>query len=40
MKFCESGIPGARTVMLLPGPFMTHRQFEEIVPKTEAFMGW
>lgn len=33
MKFYESGIPGARTVMLLPGNFMTHRQFEEIAPK-------
>lgn len=33
MKFYESGVPGAKTVMLLPGNFMTHRQFEEIAPK-------
>lgn len=32
MKFYESGIPGGRTVLLLPGNFMTHRQFEVIAP--------
>lgn len=32
MKFYESGPEGGRTVMLLPGNFMTHRQFEEIAP--------
>ena len=32
MKFYESGVHGGRTVMLLPGNFMTHRQFEHIAP--------
>ncbi len=32
MKFYESGIPGGRTILLLPGNFMTHRQFEHIAP--------
>lgn len=33
MKFYESGIVGNKTIMLLPGNFMTHRQFEVIAPK-------
>lgn len=33
MKFYESGPMGGRTVMLLPGNFMTHRQFEAIAPR-------
>lgn len=33
MKFYESGISGNKTIMLLPGNFMTHRQFEFIAPK-------
>lgn len=32
MKFHESGVPGGRTILLLPGNFMTHRQFEVIAP--------
>lgn len=32
MKFYESGTPGNPTIMCLPGNFMTHRQFENIVP--------
>lgn len=33
MKFFESGVQTGKTVMLLPGNFMTHRQFEFIAPK-------
>lgn len=36
MIFHESGVPGGKTVMLLPGNFMTHRQFEEIAPMLAA----
>lgn len=32
MKFCEFGTVGKPTIMCLPGNFMTHRQFENIVP--------
>lgn len=32
MKFYESGVPGGKTILLLPGNFMTHRQFEVIAP--------
>ena len=32
MKFYESGVPDGRTILLLPGNFMTHRQFEHIAP--------
>lgn len=32
MKFYESGVPDGKTVLLLPGNFMTHRQFEAIAP--------
>lgn len=32
MKFYEFGIVGNPTIMCLPGNFMTHRQFENIVP--------
>lgn len=33
MKFYESGTVGNKTIMCLPGNFMTHRQFEFIAPK-------
>ena len=36
MKFYEFGNPGNPTIMCLPGNFMTHRQFENIVPMLEA----
>ena len=32
MKFYEFGNPGDPTILCLPGNFMTHRQFETIVP--------
>lgn len=32
MKFYEFGIENSKTIMLLPGNMMTHRQFEKIVP--------
>ncbi|MBQ8201205.1 MAG: alpha/beta fold hydrolase [Clostridia bacterium] len=32
MKFYESGPADGRTILLLPGNFMTHRQFENIIP--------
>jgi len=35
MKFYEFGNPGNPTIMCLPGNFMTHRQFENIVPMLE-----
>ena len=35
MKFYEFGNPGNPTIMCLPGNFMTHRQFENIVPMME-----
>lgn len=35
MKFYEFGTPGNPTIMCLPGNFMTHRQFENIVPMLE-----
>ena len=35
MKFYEFGNPGNPTIMCLPGNFMTHRQFESIVPMLE-----
>ena len=35
MKFYEFGTPGNPTIMCLPGNFMTHRQFENIVPILE-----
>lgn len=37
MKFYEFGNKSGKTIMCLPGNFMTHRQFEKIVPllKTE-----
>lgn len=35
MKFYEFGTPGKPTIMCLPGNFMTHRQFENIVPLLE-----
>ena len=35
MKFYEFGSPEAPSVLCLPGNFMTHRQFEHIVPLLE-----
>jgi len=35
MKFYEFGDPGNHAIMCLPGNFMTHRQFENIVPMLE-----
>lgn len=35
MRFFEFGNPGNPTIMCLPGNFMTHRQFENIVPMLE-----
>ena len=35
MRFYEFGNPGNPTIMCLPGNFMTHRQFENIVPVLE-----
>jgi len=35
MKIYEFGIKGNKTIMCLPGNFMTHRQFENIVPLLE-----
>ena len=32
MKFYEFGNTSNPTIMCLPGNFMTHRQFENIVP--------
>lgn len=32
MKYYESGPVNGKTIMLLPGNFMTHRQFEHIAP--------
>ena len=36
MKFYEFGNPGNPSIMCLPGNFMTHRQFENIVPMLET----
>lgn len=36
MKFYEFGKENDRTIMLLPGNMMTHRQFEGIVPLLES----
>ncbi|MBQ8596988.1 MAG: alpha/beta hydrolase [Lachnospiraceae bacterium] len=35
MKFCEFGKENDKTIMCLPGNFMTYRQFEKIVPMLE-----
>ena len=35
MRFYEFGVVGNPTIMCLPGNFMTHRQFEHIVPMLE-----
>ena len=32
MKFCEYGIKTGKSILCLPGNFMTHRQFDKIVP--------
>ena len=29
MKFCEYGIKTGKSILCLPGNFMTHRQFEK-----------
>ena len=36
MKFYEFGIKTNKTIMCLPGNFMTHRQFEGIIPLLES----
>ena len=35
MRFYEFGKENKETIMCLPGNFMTHRQFEKIVPMLE-----
>lgn len=35
MKFYEFGKENSKTIMLLPGNMMTHRQFEKLVPMLE-----
>lgn len=36
MEICEYGKENTRTILCLPGNFMTHRQFEDLVPALET----
>ena len=35
MEICEYGKENTRTILCLPGNFVTHRQFEDLVPALE-----